>query len=196
MFPRDEIGLRLPLHSERRIGQHVIELVARESVVRETVTKGDVVDVLPLDHHVRAADSVGLGVVILAERLQTCVRVQFAYIILSHGQHAARSAGRVVQGLDDAFGSQDVTVRHKEEVHHQANDFTRGKMIAGLFVRCLVEPPDEFLENIAHLNIGDDMRVQVDIAEPGHDEIEPVGLVEFGDVFFESEVFNDFPGAG
>jgi len=40
------------------------------------------------------------------------------------------------------------------------------------------------------------MRVQVDIAEPGHDEIEPVGLVEFGDVFFESEVFNDFPGAG
>ena len=39
------------------------------------------------------------------------------------------------------------------------------------------------------------MRVQVDIAELGHDQIEPVGLVEFGDVFLESEVLDNLSGA-
>ena len=47
-------------------------------VVGEAVAEGDVLDLLALDHHVRAADGVGLGVVVLAEDLELGVGVQLA----------------------------------------------------------------------------------------------------------------------
>ena len=113
MFACDEIGFRLPLHTEGRIGQHVIELVAREPVIGEAVAKGDMFDVLAFDHHVRPADGVGLGVVILAENLQAGVWIKLAHIVLSYGQHSACPAGRVIESLYDSFGGEDVAIRHK-----------------------------------------------------------------------------------
>ena len=73
--------------------------------------EADIVHALALDHHVRAADGVGLVVVVLAEDLQTGVGVEFAQIFLGHGEHAAGAAGRIIKGLDDALGGQHVAVR-------------------------------------------------------------------------------------
>ena len=56
----------LPFHPERRIGQHVVEVLALERIFGEGVAERDVVRVLALDHHVGAADRVGLGVQFLA----------------------------------------------------------------------------------------------------------------------------------
>ncbi len=169
VLPLDEIGFRLPLHAERRIGQHIVELVARKVVIGETVAEGDVLDVLALDHHVRPADGIGLGIVVLAEDFQAGVGVKLADIIFGDGQHAAGSAGRVIKSLHDALGGENVAVRHEKEIHHQTDDLTRGEVIAGLLVRRLVEAPDKLLEDIAHLDVRDDVRMQIDIAELGYD---------------------------
>jgi 5S rRNA maturation endonuclease (ribonuclease M5) len=59
------LGL-LPLHTERRIGKHVVEYLMRVAVVRERVTRLDVRYILPLDEHVGFADGVGLVVQFLA----------------------------------------------------------------------------------------------------------------------------------
>ena len=130
----DELLLGLPLHPEGRIGQHVVELVPGEMVVGEAIAESDVLDLLALDHHVRAADGVGLGVVVLAEDLQAGIGVELAEVLLRHREHPAGAAGRIVEGLDDALGGQHVGVRQEKEVHHQADDLPGGEVIARLFV--------------------------------------------------------------
>ena len=97
--------------------------------------------------------------------------------------------------LDDALGGQDVVVRDEEQVDHQADDLAGREVLAGLLVADLGEPPDQLLEDVAHLDVGHRVGVQVDLAELGDDQVEPVGLVELGDVLLEAEVFDDLAGA-
>jgi hypothetical protein len=70
MFALDHVGLRLPLDAEGRVRQQAIELLARQAVLGEAVAELDVLGILPLDHHVRAADRESLVVVVLPENLQ------------------------------------------------------------------------------------------------------------------------------
>ena len=153
MLPLDKVGLGLPLHAKGRIGQHVIELFARKTIVGKAVAIGDMLDVLSLDHHIRPAYGIGLGVVVLTENLQASIGIQFPDIILGNGEHTSGPTGRVVERLDDAFGREHIAVGHKNQIDHQANHLTGCKMVARLFVRRLVEPPDQFLENVAHLDV-------------------------------------------
>lgn len=57
----------LPLDAEGRIGQHVVEALARQTVVGECIAEEDVAQVLALDQQVGLADRVGLGVALLPE---------------------------------------------------------------------------------------------------------------------------------
>src|SRR5579864_2656236 len=63
----DLLLVRLPFHSEGRIGEHVVEFVIRKSIKGEAGTELDVLDRLSLDEHVAAADGERLLVPILAE---------------------------------------------------------------------------------------------------------------------------------
>ena len=86
MFLGDVVLFRFPLHAKGRIRQHVVKTLVRVAVAvneavfgfagAQGVAKGDVLDVLTFDHEVGAADGVGLGVVLLAEKLQVGTGVQ------------------------------------------------------------------------------------------------------------------------
>ena len=67
-----------PFNAEGRIGEHVIERLAGEAVLREAAAENDVVDVVALDEQVGAAHGVRLGVVVLAEDFEAGVRVELA----------------------------------------------------------------------------------------------------------------------
>ena len=71
---------------------------------------------LAFDHHVGAADGEGLAVVVLAEHLQPGIWVQFAQVIVRHGEHTAGATCGVIEGLDDALGGQDVAVGSKSRL--------------------------------------------------------------------------------
>ena len=102
----DVVLLRLPLHAEGRIGQHVVELLVRVAVAideaflglagAEGVAEDDVLHVLALDHEIGAADGVGLGVVFLAEEFEVGAGVQAGFGIddelLRFREHAAGAA--------------------------------------------------------------------------------------------------------
>ena len=195
VFALNEFRLRFPFHPEGRVGEHVVELLVFEMVRREAVAEAHVVDFVALDHQVGPADGIGLRVEVLAEHLQPRVRIELAKVILGDGQHAARPARRVEQRADRPLRGQDVGVRQEQKIDHQPDHLARGEVIARLLVRRLVEPPDQLLEDGAHLEVGDLVRVQVDLAEPLHHEVEPVGLVELGDVLLEAEVVEDLPRA-
>ena len=83
----------------------------------------------------------------------------------------------------------------EEQVDHQADDLARGEVVAGLLVAGLIEAPDKFLEDVAHLDVGHLVRVQVDLAELGDEEIQAVRLVELGDVLLKAEMVDDLAGA-
>ena len=134
VFTFYEVGFRFPLYPERRIGKHIFEPVVREAVVGETVPEGDMLDILTLDHHVGTAYGVCLGIIVLSEDLEIRIRVELAHILLGYGQHATRAACRVIKFSDDPLCGEDVGIGHKEEIYHEADDLTRGEVIAGCLV--------------------------------------------------------------
>ena len=67
----DGVGDLLPLDAERGVGDGVDDVEAGVAVLGEAVAVGDVGGVLALEHHVRAADGVGLGVELLAVDVET-----------------------------------------------------------------------------------------------------------------------------
>jgi len=83
---RDVVFLRLPLHAEGRIGQHVVEffiwvaIAVGEAFLGFAGAKGVAVDdeasVFALDHEIGAADGVGLRVILLAEEFDVGARIE------------------------------------------------------------------------------------------------------------------------
>jgi hypothetical protein len=155
----------LPLHAERRIGEHVVETLARQTIGGERVAEHDVGDVLPLDEHVRLADSIGLGVQFLAVHDQASVGVQFGQMLASDAQHAAGPGRRVTDRAHDARFGEGLVVLDEEEIDHQPDHLARREMLARSFVRELGEAPDQLLEHRSHLGVGHNVGVQVDVRE-------------------------------
>ena len=171
----------LPLDPERRIGEQVVEALALVVVLGEGVAVGDVGGVLALEHHVGAADRVGLGVQLLAEDLEPCLGVEVAQVVLGDRQHAAGAAGRVAQRLDDArLGEDVVVVVDEQQVHHQPDDLARREVLAGGLVGELREPADQLLVEVAHLDVRHRLGVQVDLGELADDLVEQVRPVAAG----------------
>ncbi len=185
----------LPLHAERRIGEQVVEALALVVVFGEGVAVGDVRGVLALEHHVRAADRVGLGVQLLAEDLKPRLGVELAQVILGDRQHAAGAARRVAQRLDDPrLGEDVVVVVDEQQVHHQPDDLARREVLSGGLVGELRELADQLLVEVAHLDVRDDVRVQVDLGELADDLVEEVGPAQPLDLDAEVELVDDVLG--
>jgi len=95
----DLLLLLLPVHAERRIGEEVVEGLARELVLGEAVAEADVVAtavVVDLLHqHVGCRGGEGALVVILPVDVETRGAVVIAQLVLGLRQHAAGSAGWV-----------------------------------------------------------------------------------------------------
>ena len=185
----------LPLHAERRIGEQVVEALALVVVLGEGVAERDVRGVLALEHHVGAADGVGLGVQLLAEDLQPRLRVELAQVVLGDREHAAGAAGRVAERLDDArLGEDVVVVVDEQQVDHQPDDLARREVLTGGLVRELGEPPDQLLVEVAHLDVRHGLGVQVDVGELADDQVEEVGPAQPVDLDVEVELVDDVPG--
>ena len=105
----------LPALAVGRVGEHEVELLRREGIVRQRGplrAADDVVRILALalEQHVRLADGVGLRVDLLAVELAlhllSVLRGERGERLFRHGEHAARAAGAVVEqvgaGLDRA----------------------------------------------------------------------------------------------
>ena len=73
----------------------------------------------------------------------------------------------------------------KSSVHHELDDFARREVISGLLVGLLVEAPDEVLEQIAHRDVGDGVRVEIDGGDLLDDFKKAVGFLELLDLFLE-----------
>ena len=153
-----------PFAAERRVGQHIVKGLARELVVGEGVAQLDVVGILPLDEHVRLADGEGLVIDLLPAQEQARRAVATVDVLLGHGEHAARAAGRVIDGRSGARAGQSGVVVGEQQVDHQLDDLARGVVLPGVLVVRFGKAADEFFKNVAHLQIGDAGGVQIGLA--------------------------------
>src|SRR5579864_9769919 len=193
MFLFYDVGLGFPLDAEGRIREQIVEPVPRQTVLSEAIAELDVLRVLALDHHVRTADGEGFVVVVLPKNFQSGVRVQLAEMFFCYAQHSARTASGIVERPHDALGAEDLAVRGEQQVDHQPDDLARREVVTGGLVRCFIEAPDQVLEDQAHLVIGDDVGMQIDVCELPDHQVEPVGLIQLGDFLLELEVLEYLP---
>ena len=192
----DDLLHLLPLDPEGRIGQQVVVALAGEGVLAEAVAEADVRGRLVLQHHVGPAHRVRLGVQLLAEGDELARRVELAQVLLGDREHAAGAAGGVEHGAHDARRAQRVVVLDEEEIDHQADDFARGEVLAGRLVGQLGELAEQLLVEVAHLDVGDLVGVQVDLGHLGEDEVEELGAVEAADLGVEVELLDDVARVG
>ena len=184
-----DLGLDLlPLDPERRIREQVVVPLALVVILGERVAVGDMGGVLALEHHVRAADRVRLRVELLPEHLEARLRVQRPQMVLGDRQHPAGPARRVAQRFDDPRLGQHVLVVDEQQVDHQPDHLARGEVLAGGLVGELGEPADQLLVQVAHLDIRDGLRVQVDFGELSDHLVEHVRAAQSIDLDREVEL--------
>ena len=114
-------------------------------------------------------------------------------MLLGDHQHAAGTATRIVDVVDGAGPGDVVAVAREHQVDHQVNHVARREVFARVLVECLVELPDEFLENRSHGGIVDLVGVEIDILEPLHDAEEEPPLVQHADRVPEAERLQHLP---
>ena len=195
----------LPVLAVGRIGDHVVEAGSGVPVVRERAPEEDVVRVaavLRLHEEVRLAEGEGLGVHLLAEQVGVSVRVDgvaqalaVSYlaegrVLLGDREHAARAAARVVDAARSALRPQFFFVAGQHQVDHEMDHVAGREVLAGVLVQRLVELADELLEDRAHCEVVDLVRVEIDpgVAEPLHDLEQQARLVQLGDRVVEVEL--------
>ena len=196
----------LPALAVGRVGEHEVELLGREGVVRRAWTIprrrrcGRRSRLRPSEQHVRLADGVGLGVDLLAVEqaldLLAALRADRRERLLADGEHAAGAAGAVVEqvgaGLDLGLD------RQEHEVRHQPHGVARRPVLARLFVVLLVELADQFLEDRAHRVVVDAGRREVDVGveELVDQRADGVGLRQRWQLVAELEVVEDVLDVG
>jgi hypothetical protein len=184
------LGL-LPFHTERRIGEHIVEYLMGVAVVGERVTRLDVRYILPLDEHVCFANGVGLVVQLLAGYGESRLRVVFMYPLTRDRKHSSRTGCWVVNGSDDSRLRENIVILGKDEVDHEPDNLTRCEVLAGSLVGEFRKLANQLLEDGSHVRVADLVRVKVNLAKLLGDEVEQVGVGEPIDLRLQFETGED-----
>ena len=101
---------------------------------------------------------------------------------------------RVEEGADHSWTSEHLVVFDEEEVHHEADHLTGGEVLPCRLVREFREATDQLFVEVAHLDVGDGVRVKVDVGELRQDQVEKVVPGEARDLDIEVELVDYFAG--
>jgi hypothetical protein len=152
--------------------------------------------VAALEKEVGLADSERFGFDLLAKQIDVGGGAQLEDAFLGDGEHAAAAATGIIDARDEMFAGKHRFVGRGEQVDHQANDFAWGEVLAGVLVERLVELTNQLLEDIAHVEVGDALGVQIDVLEAlQHLEQQSV-LVELADGVVEVEALQHLAHVG
>ena len=147
--------IRFPRLAIRRIGQHEVKAHPGKFICGQSRAIFDIGRVVVLDHHVGLTDGIRLAVDLLAVQVNIVAGLrssdQVGDEILRFGQHTARTTRAIVDSND---WWQLVFDRLEQHMDHELNDFTRGKVLASLFVVFFVKFADQLFKHITHAQIG------------------------------------------
>ena len=151
----DVLFIRFPRFAIRRIREHKIKFFAGKFIGCQCRTQTDIFGVVPFNHHIRFADGIGFVVDFFTKQINIAGCFDFTFrvfnIILRFGKHPTGSTSRIVY----SYYRRDLTFNGFEnQMCHQIDYFTRGKMFAGFFVVFFIKTADELFKYIAHSQVG------------------------------------------
>ena len=144
----------LPVDTEGRIGDAVVESVSSEFVIVQRISKLHIVGISTADEHIRLCDTEGERVDFLTVADDLCLGIQSLNPFFHAGEHLACTHGHVVHGFCGCFRVGEVGF-HRQHVAHQINDVTAGEVGSGFLVIALGEPLNKVFKYIAHVDGGD-----------------------------------------
>ena len=116
-------------------------------------------------------------------------------IFLGNRKHTARSAGRVINRLDNIVTRKNVVIITEKDIDHQADNFSRRIVLPGVLVMSLGKAADNFFKDIAHFNIGNHIGVQIGFrrCELLDYDIQNALVSHCGNVTVKLELFDNVP---
>src|SRR4029453_8723738 len=112
----------LPVHAKWRIGEQVVEGLARELVVCKTVAEAHIVAaavvVYLLYEHVGGSGGEGALVVVLPVNIEPGRRVVLAQVVLRLSEHTTGAAGGVKELAHGAGRGKELVIVDEQDVHH------------------------------------------------------------------------------
>ena len=116
-----------------------------------------------MDHGIRYCNSHGKGVDFLPKRLHGGLAVQLLQTFFHTGQHLAGAHSHIINcAVDSIVILYDIVVG-QQQVAHQVNDISAGKMGSGLFVVGLREPLHQIFKDIPHIHCGNTVWAHIQI---------------------------------
>src|SRR3989344_2738742 len=129
------IAIRLPPFDGLILASMVCKNRSWPSLMRESRAKFNVFGVLAFNKEVGFCNRKCFGVDFLAEHFNLRGFVYaFQNPFFCFRKHAAGSTRRIINGFDNALFFEDIQIAGKEEINHEADDFSRGKVLSGIFV--------------------------------------------------------------
>ena len=93
-----------PIFTKRRIGKHVVKLLAGQHVAAESILAFDVFRVFTLHQHIGLGDGVGFFIDLLAVEINIKVWIDSAKkMFFADSKHASCAAGWIVKGNEFFF---------------------------------------------------------------------------------------------
>ena len=138
----------------------------------------------------------GLGIEFLPVEEDLGLGFDLLDAVLGEGQHAAGAAAAVIDGAGHALATGQVGIKRKDQIHHEADDLTRGEVLTGVLVQRFIELPQQMLEDIPHLVVGHGGGAEVHLAlliEALHEQVKQPGPLQIADGVVEVEGGEDFP---
>lgn len=185
MLRLDLGGLSLPVDTEGRVRNFVIELIPAEFIIVQRVAKLHIVGVAAANEHIRLGDAKRKGIQLLPEAGDIRIGVQLLEPFLHAGEHLAGAHRHVVNRLGDAVPIKFCIA--DQQVAHEIDNIAAGEVRSGLLVVGLGEPLHQVLEDIAHIHCADFFGAHIALlgAEVHDNLIQQTGLLHAVDLGVE-----------
>ena len=139
----------LPVNSEWRIADNILEGVAAELIVRQGVTKSHVVRITTTDHHIRFGNCESGGIELLSKTGNFNILVQIVDTLLHAGQHLAGAHGHIVDSYILCFCKVGIG---EQEVSHQIDNIPAGEVRSGFLSKGFREPLYQVFKDVPAVN--------------------------------------------
>src|SRR5579872_1587487 len=163
----------------------------RVAVFREGIAENDVGHILSLDEHVGLTNRIGLRIEFLTKHRQSRLRIVLSQIFAGHRQHAAGTSRGIIDSADYAGLRQHVIVFDKEQIDHEADDFTRGEMFSGRLIRDFSKLSDQLFKDKPHLAVADLVGMQIDLGKAFCNQIKQSSLRKTVNLSVKLEALKD-----
>ena len=124
MLGGNDICLRIPGITERRVRDTVVERVTRKLITRERVAELHVRVVIAPDECVRLCDAVSERVELLSERRYAGIFVHLAEPLFGAAEHLGGAHGLVIDGLRNVVAVEHMRIGGNEKICHEVDDIS------------------------------------------------------------------------